>query len=375
MDNLSLGADGNVRGDVGTERRRTRCTRSKTARCASCRRRTTPGCRRSPSRTSRTSPSRRRTATIVNGLLVKPAIRAGRQAPDDPRHSRRPERPGRARVRPRARDLRGQRLRGAADELPRQLRPRRRSSRRPSSPTGATTRWSICSRAWTTRVASGVADPDRLGIGGWSYGGILTDYTIATDHALQGRHLRRRQRAAALDVRRRSVHRAVRDRARPAVEDAGPCGSRCSYPFFHADRIKTPTLFMGGDKDFNVPLVGARADVPGAQEQRRRHAAGRLPGPAPRPVDSELPARSARALGGVVRQISEGGRGVAGDVDVRQAVGTYLAVLCAGCLVPRAVPGAWCQARYGRSGVRDNGSQRSSSALSQNRPDISLQID
>ncbi len=30
-------------------------------------------------------------------------------------------------------------------------------------------------------VASGIADPDRLGIGGWSYGGILTDYTIATD--------------------------------------------------------------------------------------------------------------------------------------------------------------------------------------------------
>ena len=27
----------------------------------------------------------------------------------------------------------------------------------------------------------GIADPERLGIGGWSYGGILTDYTIATD--------------------------------------------------------------------------------------------------------------------------------------------------------------------------------------------------
>ena len=30
-------------------------------------------------------------------------------------------------------------------------------------------------------VAAGIADPARLGIGGWSYGGILTDYTIATD--------------------------------------------------------------------------------------------------------------------------------------------------------------------------------------------------
>ena len=31
---------------------------------------------------------------------------------------------------------------------------------------------------------------------------------------------------------------------------------KLSYPFFHADRIHTPTLFMGGEKDFNVPLLG-----------------------------------------------------------------------------------------------------------------------
>jgi dipeptidyl aminopeptidase/acylaminoacyl peptidase len=30
-----------------------------------------------------------------------------------------------------------------------------------------------------------------------------------------------------------------------------------SHPFFKADRIKTPTLFMCGEKDFNVPLVGS----------------------------------------------------------------------------------------------------------------------
>ena len=30
-------------------------------------------------------------------------------------------------------------------------------------------------------VRQGVADPNRLGIGGWSYGGISTNYAIATD--------------------------------------------------------------------------------------------------------------------------------------------------------------------------------------------------
>ena len=32
---------------------------------------------------------------------------------------------------------------------------------------------------------------------------------------------------------------------------------RVSYPFLHADRIVTPTLFMCGDKDFNVPLLNS----------------------------------------------------------------------------------------------------------------------
>jgi dipeptidyl aminopeptidase/acylaminoacyl peptidase len=35
-----------------------------------------------------------------------------------------------------------------------------------------------------------------------------------------------------------------------------PAYLKLSYPFLHADRIHTPTLFMGGDKDFNVPLAG-----------------------------------------------------------------------------------------------------------------------
>jgi dipeptidyl aminopeptidase/acylaminoacyl peptidase len=31
---------------------------------------------------------------------------------------------------------------------------------------------------------------------------------------------------------------------------------KVSYPFFHANKITTPTLFLGGDQDFNVPLIG-----------------------------------------------------------------------------------------------------------------------
>src|SRR5450755_5043369 len=30
-----------------------------------------------------------------------------------------------------------------------------------------------------------------------------------------------------------------------------------SYAFYHANQITTPTLFLGGDKDFNVPIAGS----------------------------------------------------------------------------------------------------------------------
>ena len=106
-------------------------------------------------------------------------------------------------------------------------------------------------------VRSGVADPDRLGIGGWSYGGILTDYTIATTPrfkaAISGA-------GSALQL---SMYGTDEYIAQYELELGAPWQSRdlwvkLSYPFFSADRIKTPTLFMGGDADFNVPIIGGQ---------------------------------------------------------------------------------------------------------------------
>jgi dipeptidyl aminopeptidase/acylaminoacyl peptidase len=98
-------------------------------------------------------------------------------------------------------------------------------------------------------------DGDRLGIGGWSYGGILTDYTIATD----GRFKAATSGAgSALQLTMYGVDEYITQ----YENEIGPPWKsqdlwiKISYPFFHADKIKTPTLFLGGDKDFNVPLVG-----------------------------------------------------------------------------------------------------------------------
>jgi dipeptidyl aminopeptidase/acylaminoacyl peptidase len=104
-------------------------------------------------------------------------------------------------------------------------------------------------------VGRGVADADRLAIGGWSYGGILTDYTIATDRRFK----------AAISGAGSANQLATYGSDEYVLQynnELGPPWSstalwlKVSYPFFHADRIHTPTLFLGGDKDFNVPIIG-----------------------------------------------------------------------------------------------------------------------
>jgi dipeptidyl aminopeptidase/acylaminoacyl peptidase len=42
-----------------------------------------------------------------------------------------------------------------------------------------------------------------------------------------------------------------------------------SYPFFHADRIVTPTLFLCGEKDFNVPLLNSEQMYQALKSLRR----------------------------------------------------------------------------------------------------------
>jgi dipeptidyl aminopeptidase/acylaminoacyl peptidase len=104
-------------------------------------------------------------------------------------------------------------------------------------------------------IAKGIANPGRLGIGGWSYGGILTDYTIATDTRFR----------TAISGAGSGNQLTTYGTDEYIVEYNAELGTpwrntalwiQVSYPFFHADRIRTPTLFLGGDKDFNVPIAG-----------------------------------------------------------------------------------------------------------------------
>jgi dipeptidyl aminopeptidase/acylaminoacyl peptidase len=104
-------------------------------------------------------------------------------------------------------------------------------------------------------VASGIADPNRLGVGGWSYGGMLTDYIIASDPRFKAAI------SGAGIGNELSMYGSDEYIVQYNNEIGPPWKSldtwiKVSYPFFHADRIHTPTLFMGGQADFNVPIIG-----------------------------------------------------------------------------------------------------------------------
>ncbi|MBB5058389.1 dipeptidyl aminopeptidase/acylaminoacyl peptidase [Granulicella aggregans] len=104
-------------------------------------------------------------------------------------------------------------------------------------------------------IATGRIDADKLVVGGWSYGGILTDYSIAST-------TRFKAASSGAGMGNLIVLYGIDEYIQQYENEIGPPWKntelylKLSYPFFHADRIKTPTLFMGGDKDFNVPLEG-----------------------------------------------------------------------------------------------------------------------
>jgi len=105
-------------------------------------------------------------------------------------------------------------------------------------------------------IKQGIADPDHLGIAGWSYGGILTDYTIATDTRFKAAS------SGAGSALQTSMYGADQYVLQYDNELGPPWKSqdkwiKLSYPFFHADKIKTPVMFMSGLKDFNVPTAGS----------------------------------------------------------------------------------------------------------------------
>lgn len=103
-------------------------------------------------------------------------------------------------------------------------------------------------------VQEGIVDPKRMGVGGWSYGGITTDFMIASTNEFKAA-------SSGAGTGDPLALYGVDEYINQYNFELGPPWKntetyiKIAYPLLHADRIHTPTLFMGGTSDFNVPLV------------------------------------------------------------------------------------------------------------------------
>ena len=107
-----------------------------------------------------------------------------------------------------------------------------------------------------TLLREGLADPTHLGVYGWSYGGMLTNYAITRDQryraAVSGAGISNMLGGFGVD------HYIVAWEQEVGMPwDNLEGWLKLSYPFLEAPAIKTPTLFMVGEADFNVPAVGS----------------------------------------------------------------------------------------------------------------------
>ena len=103
-------------------------------------------------------------------------------------------------------------------------------------------------------IAQGIADPDKLGVGAWSYGGMSTDFIIAQTTrfkaAISGAGI-------ALMTSGYGHDQYIKDYD---SELGRPWENKAVWekisPYYRVNSITTPTLFMGGDVDWNVPIIG-----------------------------------------------------------------------------------------------------------------------
>jgi dipeptidyl aminopeptidase/acylaminoacyl peptidase len=103
-------------------------------------------------------------------------------------------------------------------------------------------------------IEQGIADPDGLGVGGHSYGAISTDFIIAQTSRFKGAIS---DAGEALNVTLYGHDQYQKDYD---TELGPPWENQALWdrlsPFYRVTKITTPTLFMGGNLDWNVPIIG-----------------------------------------------------------------------------------------------------------------------
>jgi dipeptidyl aminopeptidase/acylaminoacyl peptidase len=102
-------------------------------------------------------------------------------------------------------------------------------------------------------IDEGIADPERLGVGGWSYGGISTNFIITQTTRFKAAI------SGAGEFLYMSNYGHDHYQRDWETELGRPWENKELYeklsPFYRVASITTPTLIMGGNIDWNVPIL------------------------------------------------------------------------------------------------------------------------
>ena len=104
-------------------------------------------------------------------------------------------------------------------------------------------------------VKNGISNPNKLGVGGWSYGGILTNYVITKSNRFSGAV------SGASEVNHRANYGHDIYQNEWEVELGFPWENiedwEAINPFNDLGKVTTPTLVIGGQLDWNVPILNS----------------------------------------------------------------------------------------------------------------------
>jgi len=104
-------------------------------------------------------------------------------------------------------------------------------------------------------IELGLSDPDRLGVGGWSYGGILTNYVITSTDRFKGA-MSGASEALYTSFYGHDVYQRIWEAELGLPWENQALWDKIS-PFYKIGNVTTPTMLMGGKEDWNVPIMGS----------------------------------------------------------------------------------------------------------------------
>jgi dipeptidyl aminopeptidase/acylaminoacyl peptidase len=104
-------------------------------------------------------------------------------------------------------------------------------------------------------ITRGYADPDRLAVGGWSYGGMLTDHVITKTDRFKAAYTGASESLYITNYGHDEYQRWWEGELGLPWEN--PELYQKMSPFFRVDKVVTPTLIVGGEQDWNVPIINS----------------------------------------------------------------------------------------------------------------------